>query len=129
MNVLTIAETAEEAVKIDKFFIGLKIDWLKSKSLLSYCKFLKEGQNKYLQEAIRFSKVVLDSLSNEDGDYHSLSFREKISFPGPSPFIKDIIGDMSKYNKITKLFNYVAYFESDESRFVIVFPTNLSFYF
>lgn len=118
----------EDAKSIPKHFVGLKLDWLKSRSLLSYCKYLKTNEKKHIHDAIRYSEVLVETLSSHDIDYHPLSFRDKISFPGPSPFIKSIIGKTSDYSKIIRLFNYIAYFESSDRRYVLVFPTNLTYY-
>lgn len=118
----------EDATSVPKHFVGLKLDWLKSRSLLSYCKFLKTNEKKHIHDAIRYSEVLVETLSSHDVDYHPLSFRDKISFPGPSPFIKSIIGKISDYSNITRLFNYIAYFESSDRRYVLVFPTSLTNY-
>lgn len=119
----------EKASEVNIYFVALKVDWLKSNSLLSFCEFLKTGDKKHLKKAINFSEVLKDTFLSDDTDYQSTSFREKISFPGPSLDIKNIIGDLTQYKKISKIFNYVAYFETDQKQFVLVFPTSLSFYF
>ena len=64
-----------------------------------------------------------------DTSYHPFSFRSKLSTPGPSSNLKDLIGDLKQYNQIIKIFNYGAYFESEEDKFVIIIPTSLEFYF
>jgi len=121
--------TEDECSKITKHFLGLKFDWLKSKMLISYCKFLKSNDRKFIDDAVFFSDSIIESLENHDTDYHPMSFRDKLSTPGPSPMISDIIGDLQRYDKILQLFNYIAYFESPDERCVIVFPTDLDFYF
>ena len=73
--------------------------------------------------------MLVESLESKDTSYHPFSFRSKLLCPGPSADINDIIGDLNQYTKITKIFNYGAYFESKESRFVLIFPTSLSFYY
>jgi hypothetical protein len=118
----------EEAKRVPKHFVGLKLDWLKSKSLLSYCRFLKTNNKKHMRNAIRYSQILVETLSSHDNNYHSLSFRDKISFPGPSPYIKTIIGEIDDYSHIVRLFNYIAYFENNDNKYVLVFPTNLDFY-
>ena len=119
----------EDCLNIEKHFLGLKYEWLKSMSLVLYCKFLKTNDETHLKDAIKYSNIILESLESSDTSYHSFSFRTKLTFPGPSADIKNIIGDISQYSKIIKILNYAAYFESDKSRFVLVFPTSLSFYF
>ncbi|SHJ76918.1 hypothetical protein SAMN05444280_12924 [Tangfeifania diversioriginum] len=121
--------TKKEFSKITIHFVGLKIDWLKSKSLLSYCKYLKTSDKRELNKSIKYSNLLLDTLENEEIDYHKFSFRKKITFPGPAPDLKEIIGDKQKYSSIIKLFNYIAYFESKDDKMVIVFPTSLEYYF
>ena len=117
-----------EMPNIHIYYAGLKIDWLKSKCLLSFCKFLKTDNKKLLKEAIDYSDIILKTLKSNDINYKKYSFRQKLSTPGPSPNFRKIIGDLSKYKRIIKLFNYVAYFETESEKFVIVFPTNLNFY-
>lgn len=121
--------TEDECLKIPKYFIGQKYEWLKSKSLVSFCKFLKTGDGINLDEAIKYAETVLSSLESEEAEYHPFSFRQRLTFPGPSSNIKDIIGDLKQYSRIIKLLNYAAYFETSEKRFVIIFPTNINFYF
>ncbi len=120
--------SAEDAKSIPKHFVGLKLDWLKSKSLLSYCRFLKTNDEKHIHDAIRYSEILVETLSSHDVGYHPLSFRDRFSFPGPSPFIRTLIGKTSDYSRIIRLFNYIAYFENPDRRFVLVFPTNLASY-
>ena len=121
--------TEEECSEITKYFIGQKYEWLKSKSLISYCKFLKTNEEKHLDNSIKYAETIISSLESEDTEYHSFSFRRKLTFPGPSSNIKDIIGDLQQYSRIIKLLNYAAYFETTEKRFVIIFPTTINFYF
>ncbi len=119
----------EDCLDIPKYFVGPKYEWLKSKSLISYCKFLKTADKKNLDDAIKYAKIIVDSLECEEKEYHQFSFRRKLTFPGPSSNVKDIIGDLRQYSRMIKLLNYVAYFKSPEKRFVLVFPTTIDFYF
>jgi len=88
---------------ITKHFVGLKYEWLKSKSLLSYCKFLKTNDNKHLKDAIKFAHRIIESLDSKDTAYHPFSFRSKLSTPGPSSNLKDLVGDLKQYNRIIKI--------------------------
>lgn len=119
----------KDCCNITKHFIGLRYEWLKSKSLLSYCSFLKTNGKKHLKDAIKYSNIIIESLESEDTSYHSFSFRSKLTTPGPSSNIKDLIGDLKQYSKIIKILNYGVYFESEENRFVLIFPTSLEYYF
>ncbi len=118
----------EDALKVPKYFVGQKLEWLKSKSLVSYGKFLKTNDKKQLEEAIRYADAILSCLESQDREYHPFSVRQRLGFPGPSPDIRDIIGDLRKY-KIFKVLNYAAYFVSADKRFVLAFPTTVDFYF
>ena len=119
----------KDCQNITKHFVGLKYEWLKSKSLLSYCNFLKTNDKKHLKDSIKFANRIIESLESMDTSYHPFSFRSKLSTPGPSSNLKDLIGDLKQYNQIIKIFNYGAYFESEEDKFVIIIPTSLEFYF
>lgn len=115
--------------KVEIHFVRLKLDWLKAKALVEYCKFLKSSNKKNLSEAIEYSNRVLTFLESEEFEYHEFSFRKKLTYPTPSPNLKKIIGDLNDYEQIAKVFEYTCYFESDNKKMVIVFPTGLEYYF
>ena len=118
-----------EFSKVKIHFVRLKLDWLKSKALVEYCKFLKSNNDENLTEAIRYSKRVLEFLESDEYEYDEYSFRKKLTYPKPSPNLKSIIGELKNYKLITKLYQYTGYFENDEEKMVIVFPTSLEYYF
>ncbi len=49
----------EDALKVPKYFVGQKLEWLESKSLVSYCKLLKTNDKKQLEDAIRYADTIV----------------------------------------------------------------------
>jgi len=121
--------TEKNCSDVTKYFVGLKFEWLECKSLTLYCKFLKTNNQTYLQNSIKYANKIIETLESKDNSYHQFSFRDKLNTPGPSPNLKDLIVDLSQYDRIIKIFNYGAYFEKEKESFVIIFPTFLNFYF
>lgn len=114
---------------IEKYYVGLKLEWLEGMALIYYCKFLITTDKKYINQAILYTKKLLHSLENKEQHYNATSFRTKLNYPGPSVDIRSIVGDLQQYQDIRQIYNFAAYFKSNTKQFVLVFPTHLDFYF
>lgn len=119
----------EDFINIPIHYIGLKLDWLKCEALLCYCKYLKTNKQSDLDEALDYSMRVIDFFESDDFDYDVGAFRNKLTTPGPSPNLRRFLGELSDYDKVRIIFNYVVCFEKGDGRKIVVFPTATEFYF